>query len=136
MESILVIDDDIEMRDVLFDLLSLDGYEVMLAADGSSGIERYRSTLPELVITDLQMQNGNGLEVLEVLKHEFPDVPILVITGVTDMTILDEATENSADRILKKPFGVDDLLTAIDELLNHEMRDARERIEHNQTHVG
>ncbi len=136
METILVIDDDIEMRDVLFDLLSLDGYEVLLAADGSSGLERYRNSLPELVITDLQMPHVDGIEVLSTLKTEFPEVPILVITGVTDITIIEEAVENAANRILKKPFGVDELLTALDELLGHEDRDVSARFEHHHSHVG
>jgi CheY-like chemotaxis protein len=136
METILVIDDDVEMRDVLFDLLSLDGYEVLLAADGSSGIERYRNSLPELVITDLKMPNVNGIEVLEELKTEFPDTPIMVITGVSDMTMIEEAIEHAANRILKKPFEVDELLTAIDELLGHESRTPGDRAEHHQSHIG
>ena len=136
METILVIDDDVEMRDVLFDLLSLDGYEVLLAADGSSGIERYRNSLPELVITDLQMPNVNGIEVLEELKNEFPDTPIMVITGVSDMTMIEEAIEHAANRILKKPFEVDELLTAIDELLGHESPTPGDRAEHHQSHIG
>ncbi|HIA46864.1 MAG TPA: response regulator [Candidatus Hydrogenedentes bacterium] len=136
METILVIDDDVEMRDVLFDLLSLDGYEVLLAADGSSGIERYRNSLPELVITDLKMPNVNGIEVLEELKNEFPDTPIMVITGVSDMTMIEEAIEHAANRILKKPFEVDELLTAIDELLGHESPTPGDRAEHHQSHIG
>lgn len=136
METILVIDDDVEMRDVLFDLLSLDGYEVLLAADGSSGIERYRNSLPELVITDLKMPNVDGIEVLEELKNEFPDTPIMVITGVSDMTMIEEAIEHAANRILKKPFEVDELLTAIDELLGHESPTPGDRAEHHQSHIG
>ncbi len=136
METILVIDDDVEMRDVLFDLLSLDGYEVLLAADGSSGIERYRNSLPELVITDLKMPNVDGIEVLEELKNEFPETPIMVITGVSDVSVIEEAIEHAADRILKKPFGVDELLTAIDELLGHESPAPEERAEHHQSHIG
>jgi CheY-like chemotaxis protein len=124
------------MRDVLFDLLSLDGYEVLLAADGSSGIERYRNSLPELVITDLKMPNVNGIEVLEELKNEFPDTPIMVITGVSDMTMIEEAIEHAANRILKKPFEVDELLTAIDELLGHESPTPGDRAEHHQSHIG
>lgn len=124
------------MRDVMFDLLSLDGYEVLLAADGASGIERYRNSLPELVITDLQMPNVDGIGVLTELKTEFPDVPILVITGISDVTMIEEAIEQSANRILKKQFEVDALLTAIDELLGHESGDFGDRAEHHHYHIG
>ena len=121
METILVIDDDAEMRDVLFDLLSLDGYEVLLAADGNAGLTRYRNALPDLVITDLQMPGMNGAQLLEELKRDAPDLSIVVITGTTRTEIIDDAEEMGADRILKKPFGVDELLSALDESLERKV---------------
>ena len=82
-----------------------------------------------MVITDLQMPNVDGIGVLTELKTEFPDVPILVITGISDVTMIEEAIEQSANRILKKQFEVDALLTAIDELLGHESGDFGDRAE-------
>ena len=89
-----------------------------------------------MVITDLQMPNVDGIKVLEELKNEFPDTPIMVITGVSDMTMIEEAIEHAANRILKKPFEVDELLTAIDELLGHESPTPGDRAEHHQSHIG
>lgn len=136
METILVIDDDAEMRDVLFDLLSLDGYEVLLAADGNAGLTRYHNALPDLVITDLQMPGMNGAQLLEELKRDAPDLSIVVITGTTRTEMIDDAEELGADRILKKPFGVDELLSALDELLGHEACHWTERDSQQQSHIG
>ena len=136
METILVIDDDVEMRDVLFDLLSLDGYEVLLAGDGASGVDRYRNSLPELVITDLQMPNSNGIEVLKELRLEDSHVPILVITGTSDPELTEDIAMETANKVLNKPFGVDELLTALDDLLGHDAPELLDRTAHHQTHVG
>ncbi len=113
MSTVLLIDDDPAMRDVLFELLTLDGYEVTLAEDGIQGLEQYRNKLPDVVITDLEMPNLNGVELIEALTTEFTDVPILVITGSTDMSLIEEALDMDANRILHKPFEVDMLLDAV-----------------------
>ena len=117
MVKILVIDDDKAMRDVLFDMLSLDGYEVILADDGNLGIERFRNDSPDLVITDILMPKMDGLEVVELLKSEQPDVPVIVASGTTDLNLIEEAVHQHANRILKKPFEVDQLLDSVAELL-------------------
>lgn len=135
METILIIDDDIEMRDVLFDLLSLDGYEVLLAADGDAGIETFRNAMPDVVITDLQMPNTDGIEVIIELRREFPDLPIIIMTGTSDDTLTEDENIKYADVMLQKPFGVDELLSSLDGLLGHQSPDKADSL-HEQSHVG
>ncbi len=117
MATILVIDDDAMMRDVLFDLLSLDGYEVLLANDGHLGLKRYQEHSPDLVITDILMPKMDGLEVVEHLRAESPKIPIIVISGTTNINLVEGAVHQHANRILKKPFEVDQLLDSVAELL-------------------
>lgn len=121
MATILVIDDNAEMRNVLFDLLSLDGYEVILADDGELGIKRFRTDAPDLVITDILMPKMDGLEVVELLKAESPETPIIVASGTTDLNLVEEAVHQHANRILKKPFEVDQLLDSVAELLGEDV---------------
>ena len=120
MATILVIDDNAEMRNVLFDVLSLDGYEVILADDGELGIKRFRTDVPDLVITDILMPKMDGLEVVELLKAESPETPIIVVSGTTDLNLVEEAVHQHANRILKKPFEVDQLLDSVAELLGED----------------
>ena len=117
MATVLVIDDDKAMRDVLFDILSLDGYEVILADDGNLGIERFSKEKPDLVITDILMPKMDGLEVVERLKELSPDSPVIVASGTTDLNLIEEAVNQHANRILKKPFEVDQLLDSVAELI-------------------
>lgn len=116
MATILVVDDDLAMRDTMFDILSLDGHDVVLADDGIDAMKRFRDQMPDLVITDLQMPGGDGIELLRSLDVEFMGVPVIVMSGTTDVTLLEEAVENSANRVITKPFDVDALLNAVAEM--------------------
>jgi DNA-binding NtrC family response regulator len=121
MATILVVDDDPDMRDVMFDVLALDGHEVVLADDGELGLQRYRNTMPDLVITDLKMPGSSGLDLLEDLSNEFANVPVIVMTGTTDVTEVEQAVASSARRILRKPFEVSRLLDAVSEMLEADL---------------
>ena len=122
MAKVLVIDDDVAMRDVMFDLLSLDGYEVILADEGNLGLKRFRAESPDIVITDILMPKMDGLEVLEILKAESPETPIIVSSGTSDLNIIEEAVHQHANRILKKPFEVDQLLDSVAEMLGEDIQ--------------
>lgn len=113
MAKILVIDDDKELRNILSEVLNMDGHQVIAAEDGFSGIEEYRSQSPDLVITDLSMPRVDGLEVLKSLAEDFAHVPIIVITGSSDIETMKEVLSLNANRILRKPFEADMLLDAV-----------------------
>lgn len=113
MATILVVDDDQAMREVLFEILTLDGNEVIVAEDGFQGLSQFKNILPDLVITDLEMPQMNGVELMESLSTEFGDVPIIVITGSSDMGLIEETLNLEANRVLHKPFEIDRLLDAV-----------------------
>ena len=123
MATILVVDDDPDMRDIMFDLLALDGYEVILADNGTSALERYRSEKPDLVITDIMMGGADGIELLEGLREEFGNVPVIVMSGTSEVCVVESAAKSQAHRILHKPFEVDVLLNAVAELIDAEIHD-------------
>ncbi|MFP6581221.1 MAG: response regulator [Candidatus Hydrogenedentota bacterium] len=135
MATILVVDDEVDMRDVMFDLLALDGYEVVLADDGEAAMERYRNTLPDLVITDILMPGVDGIEFLEDLRAEFGDVPVIVMSGTGDINVVEKAAMATANRILHKPFDADALLNAVAELIDSDSHD-RESYSHHHYPIG
>lgn len=135
MATILVVDDEVDMRDVMFDLLSLDGYEVVLADDGEAAMERYRNTLPDLVITDILMPGVDGIEFVEDLRAEFGDVPIIVMSGTGDVSVVEKAAMAAANRILHKPFDAEALLNAVAELIDSDLHD-RESYSHQHYPIG
>ncbi len=113
MKKILVVDDDpIERRLLSTVLGKVGGYEVLTAEDGRLGIERAVDSV-DAVILDLQLPDMSGIEVLKKLKQSRPDLPVLMLTGVTDVQKAVEATKAGAYSYLTKPFENDQLLITL-----------------------
>jgi two-component system chemotaxis response regulator CheY len=81
MKRILVIDDDVQMRQLLRQILERAGYQVADAPDGETGIEIYRQEPTDLVITDLIMPRKDGMETIIELKRDYPAAKIIAISG-------------------------------------------------------
>ena len=111
---ILVIDDDRDMRTLLDQILDSAGYAVDFAPDGKEGVRHFRTEQPDLVLTDLFMPNQEGLETIMQLHKEFPNVPIVAMSGKTiGKPLLPVAQKLGAVAILEKPFTPDELLSAV-----------------------
>ena len=118
MARILVIDDDAEMRAVLQQALTAAGHEVALAADGGQGMELLRATPADLVVTDLFMPRQEGIETIVQLRRDFPELPIIAISGNPEATdMLTVARRLGAVKTLEKPFQPQELLSAVAEVL-------------------
>ena len=78
---ILIVDDEVALRDVGRLMLEAQGYEVLCAEDGFEGIAALKQALPDLIISDLRMPNMNGFEFLSVVRRRFPTIPVIAISG-------------------------------------------------------
>ncbi len=117
---VLVIDDDAVVRGMLAEMLRREGYEVDEAEDGRVGMRRFRESPAALVITDVVMPEQEGLETLMQLRHEFPAVKVIAISGggrVGPDAYLNSARTLGAHGILAKPFGREELLNVVREAL-------------------
>jgi CheY-like chemotaxis protein len=120
MARILVIEDDVEVRKVLRQILEHAGYEIEEASDGEEGIERYREKQADLIITDIIMPKKEGIETITDLRIEFPDVKVIAISGggrLGPEPYLELAESFGANRIIMKPFTTGEILDAVQELL-------------------
>ena len=118
MARILVIDDEPDMRVLLEQTLKAAGHEVILAADGREGVERYCASPADLVITDLYMPNQEGLETIAELRRRFPEVAIIAMSGkAAALTMLSIAQKFGAIGILHKPFLTEELIAAVGKAL-------------------
>jgi CheY-like chemotaxis protein len=120
MAVILVIDDDAQIRLLLRRILEKEGHRVYDAADGTSGLSLLKRRNMDLVITDIIMPEKEGLETILDIRHEFPDIKIIAIsgggkTGLPDF--LPAAKKFGAHYTLSKPFGKNELLEAVNNLL-------------------
>ncbi len=117
MPSVLVVDDEDQVRQLIRETLEQAGYDVQEARDGKEGLERYRANPADLVIMDILMPDQDGLESTMTLRREFPASRVIAITGGSDMigilNFLDVAKMLGARRTLQKPFEMKTLLDAV-----------------------
>jgi len=120
MPNILIIDDDNQFRTMLRKMVERNGYEVIEASDGKEGIKLYRKNPTDLIITDLIMPEKDGIETIQELRKDFPDVKIIAISGggrLGPHDYLHLAKMLGAQRTLTKPIELPELLRNIKELL-------------------
>jgi DNA-binding response OmpR family regulator len=120
MTSILIIEDDDQVRSMLRGALEREGYLVEEAGDGRQGLIRYRAVPTDLVITNILMPEQEGLETIRALRQEFPAVKIIAISGGGQRGTLDFlviAQRLGAQRTLRKPFDLHELRHTVRELL-------------------
>jgi DNA-binding NtrC family response regulator len=115
---ILVIDDEHSIREFLTILLEKEGYEVSTAESVGSGTERLHSESFDLVMCDLKLPDGNGLEVLQDARKRQLECPFIIITAHTTPQHALDALRAGAAEYLSKPFNVDDLKIILDNLLH------------------
>lgn len=125
IKRILVIDDEPTAVDLLHRILELNGYEVLDAANGIEGVELFRRNICDLVITDMVMPKKDGLQTILELRDEYPDLPIIAISG--GGTISKErylAVAGYLDRVITiaKPFTIETILKAVATLLGNSVK--------------
>ena len=120
MATILVIDDQEPIRVLLRAALEGDGHEVLEAANGLLGLERYRERAADLIITDLLMPEMNGLELMLELNRSFPHVKVIAMSGGLERKgELNAAKLLGARQTFHKPFDIRVLLDAVRYELAH-----------------
>lgn len=102
-ESILIIDDEAAVRDMFAFYLRRLGYTVLSAQDGQSGLQLCRDITPDLVLCDLRMPGMDGLEVLAALTQDFPEMPVIVVSGMGGFADAIQALKLGAWDYLTKP---------------------------------
>jgi DNA-binding response OmpR family regulator len=109
MVSVLVVDDETDIREAVAELLAEEGYEVMDAGDGAEALRKARAFHPSVVLLDLMMPGMNGWEFCAEKKidPELAQIPVIVLSALGRVQGLEAA------EYLQKPFELDDLLNAV-----------------------
>lgn len=108
-KKVLIIDDEAGLRDLMTRLFEDTGYEVSSAPDGASGLRTAKNGEYDLVILDMSLPKMSGLEVLEGIKEDYPDLPVIMITAYGSTQTAIEAMRLGAYDFVAKPFDLDEL---------------------------
>jgi len=119
---ILIIEDDLDIKDILKLQLEQGGHQVIEASNGEEGIDLMKkgSNLLQvgLVITDIRMPKVNGIEAIDYIRANAPSIPIMVVTGYPDMELAISLLEKGVKDFLVKPVEKDALLSKVSAVLS------------------
>jgi len=130
MHNVLVVDDEVDVRDAIKRVLDRAGYSVRTTGDVADALAELRRCSADVVITDIIMPKHNGVEAIDFIRAEFPAVRIIAISGggnfgvagyqptaITTSAYLAAAQRAGAHLVMTKPFESKDLLQAVEQVL-------------------
>ena len=116
--KILVIDDELDIREGLYDLLTIEGgYTVELAHNGTEGLHKLDGTAYDLVLLDLMMPDMSGMDVLQKVRKSDTETPIFMITAYGSVEAAVDALKLGANDYFSKPWDNEKLLIEIDRMI-------------------
>lgn len=103
--TILVVDDDHGIREMISVILIRNGYNVVLAPDGFEALNLLEQDKIKIVIADMKMPGMDGMELIDLVRKSYPDIKIIVMTSFDDIYTIKDAIINGADEYITKPFN-------------------------------
>lgn len=116
-KRILVIEDEMHIAEGLKLNLSLQGYDVMIASDGISGIQKWKEWQPDLIVLDIMLPGIDGLSVLRNIRLEDERIPILILSAKGAPNDIIKGLSYGVDDYLSKPFNLEEFLLRVERLL-------------------
>ena len=113
--SILVVDDELLIRDLLYDFFIDQGWDISLAESGEKALEILRSRKVDLVLTDLKMPVMDGLTLTSEVKQNYPDIPVVIMTGYPSVDSAVSALRQKVADYIIKPFNINQLYKVIEQ---------------------
>ena len=113
--DILIVDDEADIRMLMTGILSDEGYETREAANSQSALAAIRTRMPNLVVLDIWLQNSahDGIELLKIIKRDYPSLPVVMISGHGNIEVAVNAIKLGAYDFIEKPFKADRLLLVV-----------------------
>jgi two-component system nitrogen regulation response regulator NtrX len=136
MNTILVVDDEKNIRETLKDVLEDEGYAVSIANNGREALETIKGSIVDVVLLDLWLPEIGGMDVLKTIKSEFRDLQVIIITGHGSIDTAVKATKIGAFDFIEKPLSIDRVLNVVDHAvrmsgLQKDNRELRQQAEKN-----
>ena len=116
---VLIVDDEAHVRSMIGATLEHQGYEVHLATGGVEAADRLERNAYDLVLTDIVMQEGSGITLLERIHAQYPNLPVVMVTAIHDISVAIDSMRRGAYDYLLKPFERDHLVATVQRALEH-----------------
>ena len=115
MSSILIVDDEKDIRELIGDILKDEGYAIRLAGNSDDCMAEINAELPSLMILDIWLKDSrmDGIDILKTVKRDNPDVPVVIISGHGNIEIAVAAIKQGAYDFIEKPFNIDQLMVVV-----------------------
>ncbi len=115
MTSILIVDDEKDIRELIGDILKDEGYAIRLAGNSDDCMQAINAELPSLMILDIWLKDSrmDGIDILKTVKRDNPDVPVVIISGHGNIEIAVAAIKQGAYDFIEKPFNIDQLMVVV-----------------------
>ncbi len=117
-KKILVVDDEIGVRDLLYDAFTREGYRVTTIGAAGQAVEAVSKEKPDLVLLDFNMPQMNGIEVLKRIRTFGANIKVIMLTGIDDSDLEKEARLNGASGFLRKSLGIKVIVKAVNDIFN------------------
>lgn len=124
MASILAVDDDEKIRELLYTILRRKGHRVLTASHGQKGIDVFRRERPHVTILDFEMPDLDGLAVLRQIRAIDPSAPVIMLTGAGTEALEKQARELGVTDFLSKGFSLHEVGAALNQVLNQPVQGA------------
>lgn len=112
--SILVVDDELLIRDLLYDFFTGQGWNISVADNGEKALDILNEKKIDLVLTDIKMPEMDGLALTCRVKEEYPEIPVVVMTGYPSVDSAIEALRAKVEDYIVKPFNINQLYKTIE----------------------
>jgi len=111
--NILLVDDSKMVLETLNRSLTAYGHTLDTAVNGADALKYLGKAIPDLIISDINMPQMNGLTFLQVIRKRFPELPVILMTGIRNRDVAAAASQNGATEYFKKPIRFEELLTCL-----------------------
>ncbi len=122
MSTILIVEDDSRIQKALQRLFTAEGYEVKCAPDGTEGLEIFQAGSVEAVVLDLMLPGLSGRELCKIMKRASPDIPVIILSAVSEVADKVLLLELGADDYVTKPFSPRELLARVQAAMRRSKR--------------
>ena len=138
MTTIMIVDDEPEMVNLIEDILSPKGYEIVRAYDGVEALRKLEETIPDLILLDIMMPDMDGIELCKRIKAnpDLAETTVIMVTGKRDLDSQMDAIYTEADGYIFKPFGIRDLEEEVADFLEGKIENSLMKMKNRKKLLG